>query len=91
MTPLKIIGKTRSIRGPDVDIGHEVATLDVLDYQDDKDPMINWMASAWIPSPEELELLNRGHPVILQILGRAHPVVAVSVSDHPTQTVPQGN
>ena len=37
------------------------------------------METAWEPTPDELERLNAGEPVILRILGTAHPPVMVEV------------
>ena len=41
----------------------------------------NVMMSAWIPSKEELEWLNAGHPVILGIVGHTHPPLFIKVLD----------
>lgn len=41
----------------------------------------NVMASAWVPSKEELKKLNAGASVILYVMGRVHPPVSVQVSD----------
>lgn len=41
------------------------------------------MASAWEPTPEELDKLNRGAKVILWVVGSAHPPVAVEVGQPP--------
>lgn len=37
------------------------------------------MSSAWMPTPEELKLLNEGQPVHLHVWGGAHPPVALTV------------
>lgn len=39
------------------------------------------METAWSPTAEELEALNRGEPVILQLLGNRHPPVMIGVGD----------
>jgi hypothetical protein len=41
------------------------------------------METAWEPTPEELEALNAGAPVILRILGTQHPPVIVYVGEVP--------
>lgn len=38
------------------------------------------ITSAWMPSPEELALLNAGQPVQLHIYGNGHPVVSLTVA-----------
>lgn len=42
------------------------------------------MQSAWYPSPEEIEAMQRGCPVILTVWGRGHPPVNVGVSPTPS-------
>jgi len=37
------------------------------------------MQSAWYPSPEELERIARGEPIILTVWGRGHPPVSLDV------------
>lgn len=37
------------------------------------------MISFWLPSKEELRLLNAGKPVMLWICSEAHPPVAITV------------
>lgn len=48
---------------------------------------LGFAASAWVPSPEEIELINAGHPVIigLGVEGDRHPVVFMGVGT--TQTL----
>lgn len=41
------------------------------------------MVTAWFPTPDELERLNRGAPVHLRVLGTAHPPVMVEVGQEP--------
>lgn len=48
---------------------------------------LNFMQSAWFPSPAELDLLNRGAPVILGISAPRHPVVHVIVGNPPPNDV----
>jgi hypothetical protein len=35
--------------------------------------------SYWMPTPEQLALLNRGKPVFLSCLGQTHPPVSIGV------------
>lgn len=35
--------------------------------------------SFWMPSKEELDALNDGHPVLLTVLGASHPCVMLQV------------
>ena len=46
---------------------------------------MNWMESLWKPTPEEIDALVAGHPVILMIGGWAHPVVSISVAASPME------
>lgn len=39
----------------------------------------NVMMSVWLPTPDELEMLNNGGRVVLSILGEQHPIVSVEV------------
>lgn len=39
----------------------------------------NVMLSAWLPTPAEIEAIQRGEPIYLHIWGTAHPVVGLSV------------
>lgn len=39
----------------------------------------NVMLSAWLPTPEEVALMQAGQPVYLYIWGTSHPPVFVSV------------
>ena len=45
------------------------------------------MESAWHPTPDELERLNAGAPVILAILGTLHPPVSIIVGEPPDDTL----
>ena len=54
-------------------------TLSVTVGRDDSGMPV--MASFWQPTPEELESLNAGRPVILYVYGSGHPIVAVGVED----------
>jgi len=41
------------------------------------------MVTAWLPTPKELDALNKGAPVHVRIFGRAHPPIMVEVGDVP--------
>lgn len=41
------------------------------------------MVTAWEPTPDELERLQRGAPVLLRVLGNIHPPVMISVGEVP--------
>ena len=41
------------------------------------------MLTAWEPTPDELERLNRGAAVHVRILGSVHPPILVEVGDAP--------
>lgn len=41
------------------------------------------METAWEPTPDELEAIQRGASIILRVIGRAHPPVMLSVSGVP--------
>lgn len=47
---------------------------------------VDFMVSAWEPSPTELEALNAGAPIHLFVSGPMHPVVALEVGP-PAPTV----
>jgi hypothetical protein len=44
------------------------------------------MQSAWEPSPEELDRLKAGAPIILTVVGRVHPPVEVRVGNTPQES-----
>jgi hypothetical protein len=54
--------------------------LQIHDGWDDRGNPV--MISAWKPTPEELDKLRQGKPVMLMIHGRNHPVVAVYVGEN---------
>jgi hypothetical protein len=41
------------------------------------------MTTAWLPTPEELALLNAGASVHVRIIGTAHPPIMVEVGPVP--------
>lgn len=42
------------------------------------------METAWLPTPDEIERINAGAPVILCVLGVVHPPVMVTVGQPST-------
>lgn len=42
-----------------------------------------FMESAWYPTPQELEMLQEGQPIILSVSAPAHPVVSLYVEQQP--------
>lgn len=76
MTPIQLTDCTRRFKAPkdwDAEKHGECQTLEIHDRG-------GFMISAWMPSPDELKLLNDGKPVFLHIHGDIHPVVALSVA-----------
>jgi hypothetical protein len=41
------------------------------------------MVTAWIPTPDELALLNAGAPIMVEIMGQIPPPMNVRVGDTP--------
>ncbi|HLP70429.1 MAG TPA: hypothetical protein VK181_23225 [Rhizobium sp.] len=41
------------------------------------------METAWLPTPDEIEAINAGAPIILRILGTGHPPVSLYVGEVP--------
>lgn len=42
-------------------------------------PDLPAMTSAWFPTPEEIDAMQRGAPIYLRVIGRTHPPVSVFV------------
>ena len=83
MTPLRIAGHTRYLGAPrgwepetDGPCGH-------LAIRDEDTTAGRAMASAWEPTPDELERLKAGAPIILHVVGSVHPPVDVRVGAVP--------
>lgn len=82
MNPQKIKNKTRSLGAPkewDHNLDGPCETLDI------RDGLLNGsscMFSLWLPTPEELALLNKGVPVTVSIVGTMHPPIAVYVEEN---------
>lgn len=74
MDPVRIVGQTRV-----VGLDQRYRPLPLLDVVgEDGTP---YMISAWRPTPEELERLNRGEYVQLSVMGNVPPPVKVEVTD----------
>ena len=41
------------------------------------------MQTAWLPTPDEIEAIQSGAPIILTVLGTVHPPVMMSVGREP--------
>lgn len=80
MRTIPIQGHTRRIGAP-ANWDHEkngiCHTIEVIDQADEQG--INWMQTAWMPTPEEMKQLNDGFPIILSIAGTRHPVVSLQI------------
>lgn len=55
--------------------------LHVHVYEDDG---VRITTSAWIPSPQEVELIKAGQPIWLHVYGSGHPVVSMTVPNEDT-------
>jgi len=83
MIPGHIPGATLHMKAPEgwneAEQGH-CGTLHVL-------PIViegtQFLGSAWMPTPEELERLNKGAAIYLWISAAIHPVVAMEVGKEP--------
>jgi hypothetical protein len=76
----RIEGATRVLGKPegwDDDGGVKCISLAIRDEQ--VSDQGNVMISAWLPTPEEIALINAGQPVYLWIWGRGHPPVMLTV------------
>lgn len=80
----RIHGATRNMGAPK---GWEEARDGVcvgLPIRDDKrENGGNVMISSWQPTPEEIEKLIAGAPVLLMVLGINHPPVHIDVGEPP--------
>lgn len=43
---------------------------------------LDQLTSAWFPTPDELQRLNDGAPVLLSIIGGGHPPVMLEVGEN---------
>ncbi len=73
----RVIGKSQGYLGlplRDITTNDRVMTKDV--------PA---MESSWILTPEEIEKIKNGAPIILRVLGTGHPPVYMYVGDEPAE------
>lgn len=78
MMKQRIKGATRELGKPR-DWDDSKGSCGSLPIRDEMQPYGNTMTSAWQPTPDELERLNKGASVLLYIVGEVHPPVAVEV------------
>jgi hypothetical protein len=79
MKPRRIAGATRV-----VGVDQAYIPLAIRDEVIECGPplgIVSAMTSEWLPTPEEIEAINRGAPVRLTILGKAWPPVLLEVSE----------
>ena len=67
----RVLGKSQGYLG--------LPLRDVLINSTVDGPETPAMETAWLPTPDEIERINAGAPVILCVIGVAHPPVMVSV------------
>lgn len=79
MIPVRIEHATR-VLGPPEDVGKEHCCS--LAIRDIPSQFGNQMWSAWEPTPQELQLLQRGARLFLVITGVSHPMVSLAVGTH---------
>ncbi len=85
MQPVHIAGAVASAKPPidwDSEKNGKCLALPLRHIERDG---LSFMESAWMPTPEELAMLNAGSPVILSISAPRHPVVALSVQPPPPE------
>lgn len=90
MQPGRIANSTHTLRG-NGDVGNLRVRVEERHWQGDDGEVYGaiFLCSAWYPTPEELERLNRGAPVILELMEkRAPPPVYVAVGDAPDDSNP---
>lgn len=67
----RVLGKSQGYLG--------LPLRDVLVSSTTDGPHTPAMETAWLPTPDEIERINAGAPVILRVLGTSHPPVMVEV------------
>ena len=67
----RVLGKSQGYLG--------LPLRDVLINSTVDGPQTPAMETAWLPTPDEIERINAGAPVILRIIGAAHPPVMIDV------------
>jgi len=79
MNILRIKGATRTLGEAQ---GYQALPVrDIVVNDEAAGEECNAMETAWMPSPEEMDRLYRGEPIVVQILGRAHPPIMLRVGD----------
>lgn len=71
----RVLGKAQGYLGLPVRDEFQSTTVD--------GPLTPVMVTAWEPTPDELERLNKGAKVELIIVGTAHPPVMLTVGEVP--------
>lgn len=71
----RVLGERQGYTGLDV--------LDVVVNCTVMGPNTPQMTTAWTPTPEELEALNKGAAVHVHLMGRQHPPIRVDVGPLP--------
>lgn len=71
----RVLGKSQGYLG--------LPIRDVLLNDSVNGPQTPAMQTAWFPSPDELDALKSGAPLILTILGSGHPPVMLGVGEVP--------
>ncbi|OXE37518.1 MAG: hypothetical protein CGW95_00980 [Phenylobacterium zucineum] len=83
-----IEGATRVMGGPGLEDLHIRDTMVKKSHLDLHG--VPCMSSAWEPSPEELQRIKQGAPIILRIIGTDHPPVAVEVGAPKSKIIMPG-
>lgn len=84
----KITGTTRTLgapRGWDQTSDGVCVGLPIRDER--HAPGINRMVSAWVPTPEDIALIQAGAPIYLHVIGETHPPVSLVVGCPPVSDV----
>ena len=71
----RVLGKSQGYLG--------LPLKDVLINSTVDGPETPAMETAWLPTPDEIERINAGAPVVLRVLGTQHPPVMLEVGDRP--------
>ena len=71
----RVLGKSQGFIGLPIRDGIAKSVLD--------QPDVPYMTSAWLPTPKELDALNKGAAVHVRIVGTQHPPIAVEVGEIP--------
>ena len=78
MFPVKLTDESRNLKKPsnwNDDVNGPCSDLSICDIQLND---MNYMVSAWMPTEEDLQKINRGGPIYIGINGHSHPVIFVS-------------